>query len=122
VRPTEAQRRQILDLFIDPIWASAPDHQIADRVGVTPSIVRELRADYRRQLGLAELVPKLQRIAERLDWPGSLGQLLEVAVERLDASARPNPHPCMQALRRAIREQRRLEALEREEVEAADAA
>ena len=120
--PTEAQRRAILDSFIDPIWASAPDHEVADRVGVSPAIVRALRAEYRRQLGLAELVGKLQSIADRLDWPGTLGELLGVAVERLDISARPNPHPSMQALRAAIREQRRLEDLERAEVEAVNAA
>lgn len=113
---SEAQRRAILADFVDPIHARALDHELADYHGVTPREVRELRREHRRDLGIGRLGAKLAVIAERTGWPGTLGELLEAAVDALDArmaaTGYRHPDERMQALREALTEERRRRDME----------
>lgn len=89
---TEAQRRAILADIIDPIWGSAPDHEIADAHGVSPRAVRNLRAEHRRDLGIAAVTNQLEELAELTAWPGSPGELLAACVEAALMRAQAREH------------------------------
>lgn len=89
---TEAQRRAIYADFLDPVWGTAPDHQIADAHGVTPAAVRRLRAEHRRDLGVTGLAGRLEELAALTAWPGTPGELLAACVEAALMRAQAREH------------------------------
>ena len=108
---TEARRRAIYADIIDPIWGSAPDHEIADAHGVAPRAVRELRAEHRRNLGIASLAGRLEELAALTAWPGSPGELLSACVNaalgRAQAREHREGHGSPMARHRAVQEAQR---------------
>lgn len=113
---TEAQRRVILADIIDPIWGSAPDHEIADAHGVAPRAVRELRAEHRRNLGIAAVAHQLEELAELTAWPSSPGELLAACVEaalmRAQAREHREGYGSPMARHRAVQEAQRGAAMD----------
>lgn len=113
---SEAQRRAIYADFLDPIWGAAPDHQIADAHGVTPGDVRTLRAEHRRDLGVAKLAGRLEELSELIAWPGSPGELLAACVEaalmRAQAREHREGHASPMARHRAAQEAQRAAEVE----------
>lgn len=114
---TEVQRREIVAAFCDPLWASAPDHEIADAVGVRAADVRRLRGEHRRDLGIGALSVRLRCLAESIGWPGTLGELLastvDAAADRAEARGHRHTDARSQRLREALADARRGDALER---------
>lgn len=113
---SEAQRRAVYADILDPIWGSAPDHQIADAHGVTPGDVRDLRAEHRRNLGITELAGRLEELNELIAWPGSPGELLaacvEAALRRAQARQHREGYGSPMARHRAAQEAQRSAAME----------
>lgn len=79
--PTEAQRKAVIESFTDAIWHSANDYEIARVHNLTPAQVRQIRADWRRDMGLNELAKRLELLAQLTGWTGSPGALLCAVVE-----------------------------------------
>lgn len=114
---TEAQRRAIFADFAHPLWGGALDHELADHHGVTPGDVRALRAEHRRNMGGHALYQAAAALAEEVQWPGSIGELITACVaqayDRAERRGFRHSSPSMAELADALRAERTDRELER---------
>jgi hypothetical protein len=75
-RLPESTRAAILDELTHPIFGVGTDAEIADQYRVSPVVVRELRAEWRRDLRFHAIVSRAREFAHRLGWDGSLSELI----------------------------------------------
>jgi hypothetical protein len=113
---TEAQRRAVLALLAHPLFVDAYDHEIGDKVGVTPAAVRAIRAEQRQNLELATILQRIDGFARAIDWPGTHAELLawcvDVTIRRSARRGFKHPNARMQALREALNDREREEVLD----------
>jgi hypothetical protein len=111
----EALRADIVARFSHPMWEDARDDEIAEMHHVSPETVRELRAEWRRDVGIGKLLSLAHQHAVQIGWPGTdaelIEQLIRHAMDRADLRGVNPPHP-LAGLLEALREQDRLRELE----------
>lgn len=115
-RASEATRAAVLAAFVHPIWCDASDEELASEHRTSPAVVRDLRAEHRRNLDLARIVDRADDLARRIAWQGTTAELVlwcvETAHRRAEANGFRHPDEHMQALRDALRAARETDALE----------
>ena len=76
-RLTERKRAAILADLGHPILGVGSDAEIAEEHRVSPAVVRELRAEWRRDLRFAAIVRRARELAGLIEWERPLGELVE---------------------------------------------
>jgi hypothetical protein len=109
----EALRAAICARFAHPIWSDARDDEIGHMHGVPAETVRELRAEWRRDVGVGKLIALAHELSAQIGWPGTDAELIEHLIRHaMDrAEVRGGAHP-LSGLLEALREKKRLEAFE----------
>lgn len=112
----EKLRAEIVSRFTQWAWSDATDEEVARDVHVRTEVVRELRAGWRRDLALAEVIEKARGLAKLVGWPGTETELILwcLDAETVRAEGRRGQHPS-EITREAIehlREARRLAFME----------
>jgi hypothetical protein len=94
-----------------PLWFDAPDSELALRHGVRVDEVRAAREVLRRRLVVGEVARDARELAELVEWPGSIGELVQECVQQALHRARQrggrHTDPRSQALAEALRDERR---------------
>jgi acyl transferase domain-containing protein len=112
----ETLRAAICVRFTHPMWEDARDDEIADMHHVPAEYVRELRAEWRRDVGVGRLLSLAHEHAVQIGWPGTdaelIEQLIRNAMDHAELRSHREPHP-LAGLLEALRDQDRLVELER---------
>lgn len=112
----EALRIAICTHFAHPMWEDARDDELADWHRVPTEYVHELRAEWRRDVGIGRLLSLAHQHAVQIGWPGTDAELIEMlirnAMDHAELREHREAHP-LAPLLEALREQDRLTELER---------